>query len=122
MTTGQIKVIVAVDFSDEIMAQLRAVSPRFHIERYHPNVPDSAWADAEVLYTINRFPQPAQAPRLRWIQLHSAGVEKFLQEPIIQAEDVDVTNASGIHAVQISEYCLMMMLSFNYQLPKLLAL
>ena len=122
MSNEPIKVIVAVDFSDEIMAQLRAVSPRYHFERHHPNVPESAWADVEVLYTIHRFPEPAQAPRLRWIQLHNAGVEKTLQQPIVQAEDVDVTNASGIHAVQMAEYSLMMMLAFAYQLPKLLQL
>jgi len=122
MTNGKIKVVVAMDFSDEIMAQLRAISPRYQIERHYPNVPDSAWADAEVLYTTHRFPEPAQAPRLRWIQLHSAGVENALKQPIVQAEDVDVTNASGIHAVQMSEYCLLMMLAFNYRLPELLNL
>jgi phosphoglycerate dehydrogenase-like enzyme len=120
MTSGQIKVIVAMDFSDDIMAQLRAVSPRYHIERHHPNVPEAAWADAEIIYTTHRFPEPSQAPRLRWIQLHSAGVEQALKQPIVQAEDVDVTNASGIHAVQMSEFCLLMMLTFNYQLLKLL--
>jgi phosphoglycerate dehydrogenase-like enzyme len=122
MTDGQIKVIVALDFSDEIMAQLRAVSPRYHIERHHPNVPESAWADAEVLYTIHRFPEPAQAPRLRWIQLHNAGVEQSLKNSIVRAEDVDVTNGSGIHAVQMAEYSLMMMMAFAYQLPLTLKL
>jgi len=122
MTSDPIKVVVAMDFSDEIMEQLRAVSPRYHFERHHPNVPESAWADAEIIYTSHRFPEPAQAPRLRWIQLHNAGVENALKLPIVQAEDVDVTNASGIHAVRMAEYCLMMMLAFNYQLPRLLQL
>ncbi|MEO8612621.1 MAG: D-2-hydroxyacid dehydrogenase [Chloroflexota bacterium] len=122
MSNEPIKVIVALDFSDEIMAQLRAVSPRYRFERHHPNVPESAWADAEILYTIHRFPEPAQAPRLRWIQLHNAGVERSLQQRIVQAEDVDVTNGSGIHAVQMAEYSLLMMLAFAYQMPKLLQL
>jgi phosphoglycerate dehydrogenase-like enzyme len=121
MSSGQIKVVVAMDFSDEIMAQLRAVSPRYHLERHHPNVPENTWADAEIIYTTHRFPEPAQAPRLRWIQLHSAGVESALKQPIVQAEDVDVTNASGIHVVQMGEYCLMMLLAFNYRLSELLA-
>src|SRR5688572_28639425 len=92
----QIRVVVAFNFSDEIMEQLREISPRLHIERHHPNVPESAWNDTEVLFTVNRFPLPEQAPRLRWIQLYSAGLDNILKEPIIQAEDVEVTTASGV--------------------------
>jgi phosphoglycerate dehydrogenase-like enzyme len=117
-----IKVLVATDFSDEIMNALRAVSPRYKIERHFPNVPDSAWAEAEVLYTGRKLPEPAQAPRLRWIQFHSAGLDDVLKNDLIRAEDLEVTTASGIHAVQMSEYCLAMMLAFAYKLPTLLAL
>jgi phosphoglycerate dehydrogenase-like enzyme len=117
-----IHVVVAMDFSDEIMEQLRTISPLLHIERHFPNVPEHVWADAEVLYTLNRFPDPAQAPRLRWIQLHFAGVEHALKQPIVQAEDVELTNTSGIHVVQMAEFCLMMMLTFNYKLPQILQL
>ncbi len=115
-----IRVMVAMDFSDEIMEMLRAVSPRLHIERHHPNVPDSAWSEVEVLYTLRSFPEPAQAPRLRWIQLHTAGVDHAYHQPIIRAEDVDVTTSSGVHAVHMGEYCLMMMMAFTYKLPEML--
>jgi phosphoglycerate dehydrogenase-like enzyme len=117
-----IRVVVAMDFSDETIEQLRAISPRLHIERHFPNVPEQVWDDAEVLYTLNRFPDPSQAPRLRWIQLHFAGLDQALKQPIVQAEDVEVTTASGIHAVQMAEFCLAMMLAFTYKLPRLLQL
>lgn len=117
MAQEPINVIVAMDFSDEIINNLRAVSPRLHIERHFPNVPDSVWAEAEILYTTRHFPEPAQAPRLRWIQMHSAGVDHAIKQPIFQAEDVDITTASGIHAVQMAEFCLAMMLAFTYKIP-----
>jgi len=117
-----IRVVVAMDFSDEIIEQLRSISPRLHIERQFPNVPDSVWEDTEVLYTLTRFPEPAQAPRLRWIQLHFAGMDNALKQPIVQAEDVEVTTSSGIHAVQMAEFSLAMILAFNYKLPLLLQL
>lgn len=117
MSSDPIKVIVAIDFSDEIMEQLRAVSPRLHIERHFPKVPDSAWADAEILYTVRDLPEPEQAPRLRWIQTHTAGVNHLYERPIMQAEDVDITTTSGIHAVPMAEYCLAMMLAFAIRLP-----
>lgn len=121
-SSDMIRVIVAMNFSDDIMAQLRAVSPRYHIERHHPNVPDAAIAEAEVLYTLSYFPDPARAPRLRWLQTHSAGIDHVVNQPIIQAEDVEVTTTSGIHATPMAEYCLMMMLAFAYKLPTMLRL
>ena len=116
-----IHVIVAMDFSDAIVQDLRAVSPRLHVERHFPTVPERAWADAEVLYTVNIFPAPEQAPHLRWIQLHSAGVEEALRNPILKAQDIEVTNTSGIHAVNMAEYTMLMMAAFNYQLGAMLA-
>lgn len=114
-----VNVVVAMDFDDAILARLRAVSPRLVVERHFPAVPDRAWHDAEVVYTASAFPTPEQAPRLRWIQLNNAGVEEALKHPILKAQDIEVTNTSGIHAVQIAEYSLMMMLAFNYQLVRM---
>lgn len=116
----QIHVMVAMDFSDSIMDMLREVSPRVNIKRHFPTVPDKAWADCEVLYTLNKFPTPEQAPRLRWIQLHTAGMEHAIRQPIVQAEDVMVTSTSGIHAGQMAEYCMAMILAFAYRLPLML--
>lgn len=118
MSEEAIKVIVAMDFSDEIMEQLRAISPGLHIERHFPDVPDSAWADAEILYTMSHLPEPEQAPRLRWIQTHTSGINHLADRPIMQAEDVEVTTASGVHATPMAEYCLAMMLAFAYRLPE----
>ncbi|MDX2161839.1 MAG: D-2-hydroxyacid dehydrogenase [bacterium] len=115
-----IHVVVAMDFADPLIERIRDVSPRLKVERHFPNVPDRAYADAEILYTLRSFPSPALAPRLRWIQLHTAGVDHAIKEPIVQAEDVEVTTTSGIHAVVMAEYCLMMMLTFNYRLRTML--
>ena len=110
-------VLIAMDFSDVIIEQLSAVSSRIQIDQYPPDdVPDTAWRNAEVIYTQSILPQPLQAPRLRWIQLHSAGVEHVLNQDIVRAEDVIVTSASGIHATQIAQFCWMMILAFHYKL------
>lgn len=113
----KIKVVIAIDFSDELIEQIRAVSPRLHVTRYFPDVPENAWEDAEILYTVRHFPQPEQAPHLRWIQLNSAGIEHALKHRIVQAEDVIVTSTSGIHTRHMAQFCLMMMLAFHFKLP-----
>lgn len=120
--TDKINVVIAIDFSDDILNKLQEISPRLHIERHYPDVPDAVWGTAEVLYTLRHFPEPETAPLLRWIQLHYAGVERALNKRIVQAQDVEVTSASGIHAQQIADYCLMMILAFHYQLPTLMRL
>ncbi|MBC7870344.1 MAG: D-2-hydroxyacid dehydrogenase [Chitinophagaceae bacterium] len=112
-----IRVTVAADFEDALIQRLRDVSPRLQVEKHFPDVSESVWAETEVLYTIRAFPDPKQAPRLRWIQVHYAGVDGILNRPIVQAEDIEVTSASGLHAVQISEYCMGMMLAFMYKIP-----
>ncbi len=120
MADETINLIVALDFSDELIEDLRGLSPRLNVERYYPDVPENAYENAEILFTARDFPLPEQAPRLRWIQLYSAGTDHALDKPIIRSEDVEVTTASGMHATQISEFCLMMMLGFVYKLPLML--
>lgn len=116
----KINVVVAMDFSDEILAELREVSPRLNIERHFPDVKDEVLATTEILYTGRFFPDPEQVPLLRWIQLHSAGMDGAIKNRVIQAEDIVVTSTSGIHATQMANYCLMMILAFNYRLKQML--
>ena len=114
-----IRVLLAVDFSAEIVQSLQAISDRLVIERHFPDVPDSAYAEAEILYTMRQLPNPGQVPQLRWLHWHFAGVERLLRRPIARIETIELTNTSGIHATQIAEYCLAMMLAFMVQLPRL---
>lgn len=112
----RIFVTIAIDFSDEILNELREISPRLHIERHFPQTPPDVIARTEVLYTTGYYPEPEQAPKLRWIQMNSAGMNHALGHSIVQAEDIIVTSTSGIHATNMAHYCLMMMLMFNYQM------
>lgn len=119
-TEQSTNVIVAVNFSDEIMARIRDVSPDLNVKQYSQDVPADAWQTAHILCTGRTFPKPADAPNLRWIQIFSAGFDRALQQDIVHAENITVTSASGIHARQIAHYCLMMLLAFNYKLPQML--
>jgi phosphoglycerate dehydrogenase-like enzyme len=61
---------------------------------------------------------PEQAPRLKWVQAHSAGVDHLIGHPLFQRGGVALTTAAGVHGVNISEYVLMMMLAFAHRLPR----
>jgi phosphoglycerate dehydrogenase-like enzyme len=56
----------------------------------------------------------ARAPKLRWIQSCSAGVEKLA--PLIPA-DVTLTNASGVHGPRGGEYGMTAVLMLNSRVP-----
>ena len=109
-------VTLAMDFADEIVAEFREISPRLRVERHFPTIAPDVIARTEVLYTTGYFPEPEQAPKLRWIQMNSAGVNQALRHAIVQAEDIVVTTVSGIHASNMAQYCLMTMLMFNYSM------
>jgi phosphoglycerate dehydrogenase-like enzyme len=59
----------------------------------------------------------AQAPRIDWIMTVGAGVDSVLPNPGLRRECV-ITNARGIHAGQISEYVMGMMLALALKLPE----
>lgn len=52
---------------------------------------------------------PRRAPRLKWVQLYSAGTDHLRGTDILES-GITVTTVSGIHAVPIGEYVLMAML------------
>ena len=75
--------------------------------------------DAEVLFTSPLMPANItdRAPKLRWVQLTSAGVDRLLDGDLAKS-GVTITTASGIHAVPIGEYVMGVMLAFAKGLPQ----
>ncbi|MDZ8053841.1 MAG: D-2-hydroxyacid dehydrogenase [Aulosira sp. ZfuVER01] len=62
----------------------------------------------------------ATAPRIRWQQTPSAGVNHILT-PIFLEHDIILTNGAGVHAIPISEFVLSLILYHAKQLRQLQA-
>lgn len=81
-----ILVLTTATFNTAELEQVRAVAPdatiRHALVRDWRAVPREVWADVDVLYTANPLPEPEWAPRLRWVQLHFAGVEDVIVHPL----------------------------------------
>ncbi len=60
----------------------------------------------------------ARMPNLRWYQQWGAGADWLLKHPELAARDFILTNASGVHAIPISEHILAYMLAFARCLPQ----
>ena len=76
---------------------------------------DTLLAEAEVIYGFG-LPKNiiARAPKLKWVQMISAGVERFIDDEFRQSS-VIMTNVSGINAIPIAEFVLGLMLMFAKQ-------
>lgn len=73
----------------------------------------------EIEVAAGHFPVEwiARAPRLRWYQQWGAGTDWLMRHPEAAAKDFILTNASGVHAIPISEHILAFMLAFARGLP-----
>jgi phosphoglycerate dehydrogenase-like enzyme len=92
---------------DQIAAFREMVSKYGDHEVLHATSDEDAVAraaEAEVL--LGFFPPAvcAAAPKLRWIQSHSAGMDKFLFPELVEREEVAVSNMAGMYAPQGGEH------------------
>ncbi len=78
---------------------------------------DALLAEAEIIYGF-RLPENviARAPKLKWFQTMSAGVDRFLDDDFKRSLVV-MASVSGIHATPIGEFVLGLMLMFAKQAP-----
>ncbi len=118
-----IAILGTLRFADSLLDRLRAVSPRLQVTQQTCHNADEVAAalaghpSVEVLYTFH-LPSNALdlAPGLRWVQLHSAGADHILGQPIMESE-VAITTTSGIHATPIAEYVFASILAYRWQVP-----
>lgn len=68
--------------------------------------------DEEVLYGFMPPRDLSRAPKLKWVQLHTAGINHLLNanHPILQS-GITLTTLSGVHAVPIGEFSIALMLA-----------
>ena len=79
---------------------------------------DALLAEVDIIYGL--IPPKnllARAPRLKWIQMMSAGVDRLRDTDIWQSR-VMITGVSGIHATPIGEFVLELMLMFAKGAPR----
>ncbi|MEX1247293.1 MAG: D-2-hydroxyacid dehydrogenase [Anaerolineales bacterium] len=119
------EILISVQFSQEQLDELQALAPGFRVRSHSvaegQNLPDDHWKQAEILYASRSLPQPEQAPNLRWIQFHLAGVEQHLDAPILREARVRATTLSGANAPQVAEHALALLLALSHNVPQMLA-
>ena len=117
-----LNVLITLPFTADLIGKLVSISPQLVISQRDARTVDDIAdlvSDIDVLYTWQVLPLPDAAPRLRWVQLHGAGIDHLLEHPLFTQSDVMFTTASGIHAITMAEYVLAQMLAFAHRLPRM---
>ena len=126
-TMEPIKVLMTLRFSEDLVDRVRAVSPRLVVvqksvkENWDGMDTDEFFdGDEEILYGFMPPRDLSIAPKLKWLQLHSAGINHLLksQHPILQSE-IKITTSSGIHAVPIGEFSIALMIALARRVPRM---
>jgi phosphoglycerate dehydrogenase-like enzyme len=120
---NRISVLLSLRFTDAQIERVRAVSPRLVVAQ--KSVKEGAdfsdtsalfGGDEEIFYGMIPPRDLSRAPRLKWVQLHSAGINHLTNHPILQS-DILLTTASGIHATPIGECAIALMLALARKIP-----
>lgn len=130
MSTESINILVTSSIGDECLRRIAAVDPRLRVTEVSdllraeqtgsPSATeklDNLLAEAEVIFGLDLPEDVAgRTPRLKWVQVITAGVEHLLDTGILERE-LTVTNIKGMSATPIAEFVLGLALMFVKQLP-----
>jgi phosphoglycerate dehydrogenase-like enzyme len=112
-----LNVLVTMPFPDPLLERMRGVSPAVRVTRADAKTAD--YSGVDVLYAGQPPRDLARAPRLRWVQVHMAGVDALAGHPIYTDSEVALTTTSGVHAATIAEYALTVMLALAHRVPRM---
>jgi phosphoglycerate dehydrogenase-like enzyme len=119
------KALLTQRFSQPLVERLGAISPDLlvvqkSVREDWDNMDTATFfeGDEEILYCFMPPRDLSVAPKLKWVQLHSAGINQLKDHPILQS-DIRVTTSSGIHAVPIGEFAIAMMLALARRVPRM---
>ena len=112
-----LNVLVTMPFGEERLNRIRAVSPRLQVTSAPADSAD--YSQSDILYTWMPPRELERAPRLKWVQLHLAGVDMLRAHPIY-ASAIPLTTTSGVHAASAAEYALTQLLALAHRVPRML--
>ena len=114
-------ILLTTSWPQPILDQIKAVGTDITVEFYPMQFgqewPANRTTQADLMYAIGGVPSPEQAPQLRWIQVHWAGIDHLRDHPI-WASSVMLTNASGVHAVNMGQYVMAQLLAWAHRVPR----
>src|SRR5438552_8395723 len=114
---AMLNVLVTMPFSEGQLNRLRAVSSDLHVTCEDAEKAD--YSATEILYAGMPPRELARAPKLKWVQLHMAGVNALHDHPLYADAATSLTTTSGVHGPTIAEYAITMLLALAHRVPRM---
>jgi phosphoglycerate dehydrogenase-like enzyme len=119
--TAPKKVVVAASWAERGpgggLEALRHVAPGVEIVVTGGADAAKAAADADAVLGFVNESVLAAAPKLRWAQVSSAGVERYVGLPRIKSGEVVLTNAQRLYGPEIADHAVGMLLALTRAFP-----
>jgi len=112
-----LNVLVTMPFGEARLDRLRAVSRDIAVSVAHAARAD--YTDVDVLYAGAPPRELERAPRLKWVQVHMAGIDALHDHPLYTKSSIAITTTSGVHAATIAEYALTVILALAHRVPRM---
>jgi len=113
-----VKIVLFATEGEAHFGILNGAAPDLEIVRARDHAEAlSLVADADVYFGRPTTELLAAAPRLRWIQATSAGVEFVADMPALVESDIVLTNTRGAHGPSIAEHVFGLLLAFTREIP-----
>ena len=97
----------------EQIAEVEALAPDMEIVvTRDPRKIDEILDEVEIAAGWLRPERLVRARNLRWLQQWGAGADWLMEHPEVAERDFVLTNASGVHAIPISEHILAFLFAF----------
>lgn len=112
-----LKVLLATGEGEDFFDLLNDV-PGIEISRCGWGEAAKHAADIDILFGPPSVDLLPVAPRLKWIQSSSAGVEFVARIPELVASDIILTNTRGAHGPSIGEHTMALLLAMTRHIPE----
>lgn len=98
--------------SEALVQNIRAAYPHIDVSAYQvpwgsPTLPDAVTdevlAKVTILITGSSLPKKESVPKLKYVQLSSAGANHVLDNPLFKGTDVKLCTANGVHGCVSSQ-------------------
>ena len=110
-----LNVLVTMRFDEAQLGRLRAVSPEVRVACAEAAAAD--YSATDVLYAGAPPRDLERAPKLKWVQVHMAGINALYDHPLYTDSGIAVTTTSGVHSATIAEYAITVLLALAHRVP-----
>ncbi len=105
------KIVLNPSVEDELFQKVERMAPDAEVVMTDADGAAAACEDAEVIFGNYSVDILRSAKNLKWIQTTSAGMDANRIPAELKESDIIVSNASGVHAIQVAEHGFALMMA-----------